>query len=277
MADRHQNINISYNVRSDDLGKVEQQARRAEEATRKLEQSAVSVGQKGSSSNRAYIRSIESIKVEMQRTRQLIDLTNRADTKLLNQRIAKYRQLKKELQDFNRQVEGSGRAAKRASTGFFNLGNIIGTVFSIHVLRRVGQLALDMAELQGKAEGVGRAFRRAIPDADLLLRRLRESTHGTVSDLTLMQRTLRAANLGIPVRDFGTLLEFATLRAQQTGESIDYLVDSIVTGLGRKSTRVIDNLGISVVRVKEALGGVSLEAASVGEVTAAVVRIANEL
>lgn len=276
MADRHQNINISYNVRSDDLGKVEQQARRAEEATRKLEQSAVSVGQKGSSSNRAYIRSIESIKVEMQRTRQLIDLTNRADTKLLNQRIAKYRQLKKELQDFNRQVEGSGRAAKRASTGFFNLGNIIGTVFSIHVLRRVGQLALDMAELQGKAEGVGRAFRRAIPDADLLLRRLRESTHGTVSDLTLMQRTLRAANLGIPVRDFGTLLEFATLRAQQTGESIDYLVDSIVTGLGRKSTRVIDNLGISVVRVKEALGGVSLEAASVGEVTAAVVRIANE-
>src|SRR5690606_35438484 len=116
LADRHQNINISYNVRSDDLGKVEQQARRAEEATKKLEQSAVSVGQKGSSSNRAYIRSIESIKVEMQRTRQLIDLTNRADTKLLNQRIAKYRQLKKELQDFNRQVEGSGLAAKLATS-----------------------------------------------------------------------------------------------------------------------------------------------------------------
>lgn len=276
MADRHQNINISYNVRSDDLGKVEQQARRAEEATRKLEQSAVSVGQKGSSSNRAYIRSIESIKVEMQRTRQLIDLTNRADTKLLNQRITKYRQLKKELQDFNRHVEGSGKAATRASTSFFNLNNIIGTVFSVHVIRRIGQMALDMARLQGNTEGVGRAFRRAIPNADAMMQRLREATHGTVTDLELMQRTLRAANLGIPIEQFGTLLEFATIRAQQTGESVDYLIDSIVTGLGRKSTRVIDNLGISALRVKEALGGLSLEAASVGQVTEAVIKIANE-
>src|SRR5690606_12022521 len=118
--------------------------------------------------------------------------------------------------------------------------------------------------------------RRAIPNADAMMQRLREATHGTVTDLELMQRTLRAANLGIPIEQFGTLLEFATIRAQQTGESVDYLIDSIVTGLGRKSTRVIDNLGISALRVKEALGGLSLEAASVGQVTEAVIKIANE-
>ncbi|GAG40471.1 unnamed protein product, partial [marine sediment metagenome] len=43
----------------------------------------------------------------------------------------------------------------------------------------------------------------------------------------------------------------ATSRAIQTGESVDYLVNSIIDGIGRKSTLVMDNLGISATELQE--------------------------
>ena len=57
---------------------------------------------------------------------------------------------------------------------------------------------------------------------------------------------------------------------------MDHLVNSIVEGIGRKSTRRLDNLGISAQRLKEEVGGVSLEMADVRDVSAAMTRIAVE-
>jgi hypothetical protein len=74
----------------------------------------------------------------------------------------------------------------------------------------------------------------------------------------------------------GTLLQFASRRAQETGESVDYLVQSIVTGIGRKSPMILDNLGISTSRLKAEFNGAAVEAQSIGQVTAAVAKIAKE-
>src|SRR5690606_35589055 len=60
------------------------------------------------------------------------------------------------------------------------------------------------------------------------------------------------------------------------GESVDYLVNSIVTGIGRKSPLILDNLGISTTRLKEEFNGAALQAQSIADVTAAVGRIAEE-
>ena len=35
-----------------------------------------------------------------------------------------------------------------------------------------------------------------------------------------------------------------------TGQSVDYLVDSIIMGIGRKSPMILDNLGISIVDIR---------------------------
>jgi hypothetical protein len=212
----------------------------------------------------------------MQRTRTLIDLTSRTDTKLLNERIQRYRQLKGEVTRFNREVEGSGKAAQRSGSSFLSLGNIVRTVFTVAIARQVVATTLEMARLAGNVDGVDRAFRRAFPNAEILIRDLREHTHGTINDFVLMQRTLQATNLGVTVEHLGLLFEFAAVRAQQTGESVDFLVDSIVRGIGRKSSLVLDNLGISATRLKEEFNGASIQAQSVGDVSAAVFRIAGE-
>ena len=41
------------------------------------------------------------------------------------------------------------------------------------------------------------------------------------------------------------------MKARDTGQSVDYLVSSIVTGLGRKSKQILDNLGISAAQLDE--------------------------
>jgi hypothetical protein len=108
------------------------------------------------------------------------------------------------------------------------------------------------------------------------LETLRKATRGLVSDLELMKVTVQAGNFGIPIEQMGKLLEFATKRAAETGQSVDYLVNSIVTGIGRKSPLILDNLGISAVRLKEKFGGVAIEAQSIADVAQAVGDIAAE-
>ena len=131
----------------------------------------------------------------------------------------------------------------------------------------------DASVLAGKVDGVRRAFEKL---DGVSLDKLRESTSGTVSDLKLMQQTNAAAKLGLDVKQLGTLFAFASKQAQETGQSVDWLVESVVTGLGRKSVKILDNLSVSALDLKKALGGVSVEAASVAELTEALGKIAKE-
>lgn len=105
---------------------------------------------------------------------------------------------------------------------------------------------VEMAE---QADGVTKAFNAM--DNPNLLNNLRKATKGTVNDVQLMTAAVKANDFRIPLEDLGKYLEFAQLKAQQTGQSVDYMTDSIVTGLGRKSPLILDNLGISAAEISE--------------------------
>lgn len=105
---------------------------------------------------------------------------------------------------------------------------------------------LEMAE---QADGVTKAFTDLNQEG--LLDNLRKATKGTVNDVQLMTAAVKANDFRIPLEDLGKYLEFAQLKAQQTGQSVDYMTDSIVTGLGRKSPLILDNLGISAAEISE--------------------------
>ena len=105
---------------------------------------------------------------------------------------------------------------------------------------------LEMAE---QADGVTRAFNNLNQEG--LLDNLRKATKGTVNDVQLMTAAVKANDFRIPLEDLGKYLEFAQLKAQQTGQSVDYMTNSIVTGLGRKSPLILDNLGISAAEISE--------------------------
>lgn len=148
---------------------------------------------------------------------------------------------------------GAESAALRSDLGKANstvnqfIGKIQSAGGAIAGALSVGAVAaftFEVSKLASEAAGVENAFKR-IPDSARLLANLTEATKGTVSQLELMKNAVAFKNFNLDIAQLPKLLEFATIRAQQTGQSVDYLVQSIVTGLGRKSVLILDNLGIS--------------------------------
>jgi hypothetical protein len=174
--------------------------------------------------------------------------------------------------EFARKLDATRKDLNVFTSGVTKLAGTLGAAFSV---QQVASFALEVSKLAGEAQGVNAAFER-LPNSTLLMKELKEATGGTVSELGLMKRAVQASNFDISLKALPRLLEFATLRAQQAGQSVDYLVDSIVTGIGRKSKLILDNLGISAVQLNEALGGASTAAASIGEVADAVGKIAED-
>ena len=155
--------------------------------------------------------------------------------------------------------------SKKKVSGFANymskLGGIMAAAFSV---KEIIAFTHRTAELANKAAGVKRAF-DALNNPNLLAD-LRRATMGTVDDLQLMQRAVQAKNFKIPLDQLATYLQFATKRANETGQSVDYLVDSIITGLGRQSVMILDNLGISAAEIRDNMKDGASMAEAVGKI-----------
>lgn len=173
---------------------------------------------------------------------------------------------------FQKSLAQAQNGLKGFTSDVKRIAGAVGLAFGV---QQIAAFAVDVAKLAGEARGVKTAFDR-LPESINLMDKLKSATGGTVSELELMKRAVQASNFDISLQALPKLLEFATLRAQQTGQSVDYLVDSIVTGIGRKSKLILDNLGISATQLNQKLKGVSAEAATVGDVAKAVGEIAEE-
>ncbi|MBR6606024.1 MAG: hypothetical protein IKK92_09215, partial [Prevotella sp.] len=188
-----------------------------------------------------------------------------------------YNQLTKEQQqsDFGKamaqsltQLQQRIRETKEEMKGLESGGGLFGggkldgmlQVFGGNLMTKaagaVAQLGSEMVglvqqgiEMAKQGEGVRIAFER-LGRGDLL-QGLREATHGTVTDLELMKAAVQFNDFKLPLDQLGTMLAFAQQKAKDTGQSVDYLVQSIVTGLGRKSLMILDNLGLSATEIKE--------------------------
>lgn len=173
---------------------------------------------------------------------------------------------------FGAALAKSQRDLDKFTKGITSMAKTLGVAFGAS---QVASFALEVSRLAGEAEGVRVAFNK-LPSSIKLLEDMKRATGGTVSELDLMKRTMQAHNFGIELQALPELLQFASVRAQQTGQSVDYLVDSIVLGLGRKSIKILDNLGISATELRDRLGGISTESATIAQVTRAVQGIVKD-
>ena len=169
----------------------------------------------------------------------------RAMAQSLEQLQVRIKDTKEELYSLGDAVKGKG--------GLFGEGGLTGMmqVFGGNMLTK-GVEALtskltdawtESIKLAREGEGVRLAFERLNQPG--LLDRLKEATHGTVSEVELMKQAIKFENFKLPLEDLATYLAFAQQKAKDTGESVDYMVNSITTGLGRQSKQILDNLGIS--------------------------------
>ena len=189
-------------------------------------------------------------------------------------------QLSDKIREAKQELYGMGDAAKKAGGGglFSGLGDKMSgalQVFGGNLMTKgagmfaglaseMGDMVKQGVELAKQGEGIRIAFER-LGRGDIL-DGLREATHGTVTDLELMKAAVKFNDFKLPVEELGTMLAFAQQKAKDTGQSVDYMVDSIVTGLGRKSLMILDNLGLSANEVKEKMAETGDMTKAVGEI-----------
>ena len=179
-----------------------------------------------------------------------------------NQYEQKLRGAKRQFEDFTasiginmKKMTAYGLAAGAAASAINGLTSAISDAVT------------EGTRMAKEMEGVKAAFSRL--NQPNLLNNLREATHGTVNDLELMKQAVKFDNFNLSLEQMGTMLAFAQQQAKDTGQDVGYLVDSIVTGLGRKSLPILDNLGLSATEIRERMK-------ETGDMTKAVAQIIEE-
>ena len=145
----------------------------------------------------------------------------------------------RQFQSQMQKVQGSFGKLNKAIKAF---GIVSGAIMGARAIH-------NMEKLGNEVNNVTKAFKGL--DQPGLLDDLRASTQGLLSDMELMQSAVRFSNMNLDVKQLGTLMAFAQRRAQETGESVSYLTNSIVDGLGRKSIKILDNLQIDVAKFRD--------------------------
>ncbi len=92
-------------------------------------------------------------------------------------------------------------------------------------------------------------------DADEFMAAMREASAGTMTDLELITNANRAMALGVGYDVMPKFIETARAAARMQGETTEYMLQSLVTGSGRQSALILDNLGIMVKDLDEYTAG----------------------
>jgi len=134
-----------------------------------------------------------------------------------------YQKLSEDVNKINNDLTGtksSGVASMLSSVR--GIASTLGVAFGVQQLVSFGNELFNIAQ---QAEGVQLRFAK-IGDTNGL-DKLKKATQNTVSDLELMKQAINADNFRIPMDVLAKGLEFATRRANETGGSVDYLVNSV--------------------------------------------------
>lgn len=154
------------------------------------------------------------------------------------------------------QVQGSLRglnsAAGLATGGLATLAGAAGVGALMAVAGQVGSAATEIARMAAASESVGNAFRTmaaaAGQSAAGILGELQRISGGTISEYELMLSANRAMMLGVAdsAEEMNALMAVAMSRGRAMGLSTAQAFGDLVTGLGRASPLILDNLGIVV-------------------------------
>ena len=147
------------------------------------------------------------------------------------------------------------------------LGKGIGIAIGAAAVRTVSMSISDGLQRGGAFKAIERGFEtlqtKAGQLADQNLGKLRTATQGLVTDFELMRNANQAVQLGLDPSKLDVMAEAATKLGAVVGRTAEESFGDLITGVGRASPLILDNLGITV-KAQEAY---DKYAASLGKAT----------
>jgi len=156
----------------------------------------------------------------------------------LQARLKGGKKTKQGLKGIDSGLKSMGKSALTAGAAYFGARGIISGLS-------------ETIQLASKADSVSRAFAnlgKQIGFNEKSFQKLRNATDGTVDSIELMTQANNAMLLGIADSDdeMAELFDTAQRLAKAVGQDAKFGIESLVTGMGRQSKLMLDNLGIMI-------------------------------
>lgn len=138
------------------------------------------------------------------------------------------------------------------------LGSGLGAGAMIGGAAYLGGMAYDLGEMGANIEAVRFSYERlasqiGIDSADLLTA-LQDASGGTIAEYDLMLAANRAMRFGVAdnIGELVSIMQYAKGSAREFGSDTTSAFDDLVTGIGRNSALILDNVGITLPQINEA-------------------------
>ena len=208
------------------------------------------------------------------------NVTLEAIIKLRDEFSSQIENIKKSIQNLEKTMKSSGKSAKPLAESLKhvngNLKNVtktgveafkklekssaeaahhthaawVATLAKLTGLFLAAREAFDMSKEAAQAQQAFQAFALTVQqrgkDVTKVFEEIKEASGGLVSNRDLVAAANQAIALGIPIEKLGKLMEVARYRARLFGTDVSQAFSDIVTGIGRLSPMILDNLGITV-------------------------------
>ena len=152
-------------------------------------------------------------------------------------------------------LDGANKASKGANKVSSSMGRLAksaaGAAAAFFGARMIIDGLKQSIELSAKAENLSIPFEnlnKAMGGTSGALSKYRKALDGTVNDVEIMRMANQAMTLGVAnsEEEMGMLFDTAQRLGKSLGVDTRQAVDSLVTGMGRQSIMMLDNLGIIV-------------------------------
>ena len=131
---------------------------------------------------------------------------------------------------------------------FTKVGKAMTLGFTLPFAAGMTKLALDAAPLEGIKKSFDNLTESMAGGSDAMLKSLKDSSSGMVSNIDLMKQYNLASQLVGDqfAQELPEAMGYLSKVAAATGEDMGFMMDSLVRGVGRLSPMILDNLGIQV-------------------------------
>lgn len=163
---------------------------------------------------------------------------------------------KRQLIAVEKQLEnaqnGTAASSKNLSSALSGIGGALvagGLVIGLQQIVSMGQELVTVGAQAGRVRSAFDELAKAGgTSGNALINSLRAASRGEISDLNLELAANRANLLGVAksAEELAKLLDIARDRAKKMGTETGQAFNDLVTGLGRGSPLILDNLGITV-------------------------------
>jgi hypothetical protein len=167
------------------------------------------------------------------------------DIKLIIETVLKDQKFRQAMRKMSREVAGTTKKQEsfisKAKAKWLELG--AAAAAAAVTIKKAFDFTREFAKFEQTATATTRIFGQ---NAEEIISKLSRAAGGAISDTNLLLAANRSATLGVTknLDEMARLLEFARVRGRALGVDTTQAFNDIVTGIGRGSPLILDNLGI---------------------------------